>query len=243
MKLNYLIIFIFILYSNVNFSQDSIDVLKLFDYDSKAWVRKKFNIDSFQTYVEYTFQKDTFFLTFRRDDNKIYVKLKNDVVIVEGHFGSRQSCTYYAKDGIFIYRYPNGILKKIEEYKCNNKTGKWISFYENGVISKIENYTSFSRNIDSICYNCSILEFENVMLHHDYIEFYDNGTVKVEGKYKITFDAKDSIKFIQYDFETYSENIVTTYGKYHLPKSSKTGFWNYYNSDGKLVKIEDHGNQ
>ena len=47
------------------------------------------------------------------------------------------------------------------------------------------------------------------MLHHDYIEFYDNGTVKVEGKYKITFDAKDSIKFIQYDFETYSENIVT----------------------------------
>lgn len=163
---------------------------------------------------------------------------KNGVVLVEGHYkggmGSRCGCVM-KKHGIWVYRYRSGGLKEIGSYDCRlGKTGTWTYYYENGQLRKVETYAT--------PYLESFVKLEVEKLRHfmtlsgPYLEYYENGQIKVDGYYTImeAYSEVDTIYHV--DLETYELIPEVVFGEFWIPKSVPTGIWHTYAKDGTLLE-------
>ena len=155
-----------------------------------------------------------------------------------GGMGTRCGCVP-RPHGQWLARYRNGALKETGVYDCNWKTGTWIYYYENGNIAKVETwvYPYFEFATESAWPNAFGAR-EN-LLKGDYIEYYDNGKPKIEGKYEIVEVHNQIDSIIRFNPHTYEDIKIPIDGKYWVRKSVKVGIWKEFQWDGSLIKMEE----
>ena len=152
-----------------------------------------------------------------------------------------QSVQYYVKNKpigikeIFDFQ---GVKIIEEEYFSYTDSIFHKSFYPNGQISKagliyrgrkfkVWKHYSESGQLEKEC------DYENDYESGDYKEYYANGVVKIEGKYKINIKEGEEY-IVKFDAQK-GERIKT---KKKVKVSVKDGEWIYRDSEGSVEKIE-----
>jgi antitoxin component YwqK of YwqJK toxin-antitoxin module len=163
---------------------------------------------------------------------------RKGITIVDGHqlggMGTKCGCEPMS-NGYWIERYDNGNLKAQGKYDCSRKSGTWIYYHGNGQVKKIENYkkpyidifTNEKIGLDTLK--------NNYLLEGPYLEYYQNGTLKTDGKYEIVEEYSETDTLYTVDVETYELIKEVTVGNFWIPKSKKHGIWNEYSKEGKLI--------
>ena len=174
------------------------------------------------------------------NSNRYTETTKDGVLIVDGHKRAGVCGCSSKPHGYWIERYRNGNLKEQGNYYCNTRVGTWIYYYENGQIAKLE---SLHKPYDSIIRTLGgkkgfVKEYN--LREGPYLEYYPNGQLKIEGHYEIV-EAYATIDTIYtFDPETYEKTPHLIEGEFWIPRSEKSGGWNYYDVNGNLIKKEDN---
>lgn len=118
-----------------------------------------------------------------------------------------------AVHGIFQKFYQNGNIMESGHKDRHNDTGNWKYWNENGILIKECNY-------------------EKGRLKGKYTEYYPNGLVKLTGNY-VHINGQDSV---------YTEDLLTGELTMEIMDTddipAKDGQWQYYRSNGELIKTE-----
>ena len=168
-----------------------------------------------------------------------YIEInKEGIIIVSGHksggMGTKCGCGLMS-NGYWIEKYNNGALKEQGKYDCRRKSGTWIYYYKNGQVKKIENYKKPYANFFTHERIALDTLKNNYLLEGPYIEYYENGALKIDGKYEIVEEYSEIDTLFTIDMETYELIAEVTIGEFWIPKSKKSGKWNEYSKEGKLI--------
>lgn len=170
---------------------------------------------------------------------KFQIVTLEGIIITDGqltsHGGEQEA------NGFWIERYRNGNLKEHGNYYTNDKIGTWVYFHDNGNIKKVETLkrpysTELSEYPRSYTFKYEETILSNPPLKSGYYkEFYENGNLKLEGQFVIMekFQTRDTI--ITFNPESYENILNITEGEFWKPKALKTGVWNNFDENGKLV--------
>ncbi len=178
---------------------------------------------------------------FANTDKYIEVS-KEGVLLIEGYKLGNCGCEPQS-NGYWIERYRNGNLKNQGEYECGRKIGRWIYYFENGQIAKIENFKkTYDKFIMSLPDGSDINNpFYRMSLPEGrYLEYYPNGQLKIEGRYKIIEEFSKTDTVSTFDMDTYEETVKVYEGEFWNAKSKKSGVWNSYAENGEVIKHEKY---
>lgn len=125
-------------------------------------------------------------------------------------------------DGEWISRYPSGLIMNRKHFEEGMLNGNWQTYYE-GLPQQLWIEGKYHNNAKTGVWK----------------EYYSNGQLKLEGRFNedikaiiITDNNIDSLQSI------YKDEILEYYLSANLPFNFKSGIWNYYSDDGKLLKEE-----
>ena len=121
--------------------------------------------------------------------------------------------------------YESGEIKEIGNFICNRKYGTWLYFYKSGQLKKYERYDG----LQIIGSNPDV-----GYLNGAYLEYHQNGNIKVSGTYRI-IEENDSIYL--FNMETYEEEIECCEWR---PKSVKIGKWYTYDNTGEIINTQEY---
>jgi hypothetical protein len=195
------------------------------------WVNQGYNYNLECGISIDTVTKDTIFESLKYGYRKI--KSEDGVILSYGRIfgGMGTDCGCEAiPHGYWINRNRDNTVREEGEYYCNQKMGIWC-FYENGTISKIESYSKAYPNY---------IKRNNRLTYRSgpYYQFHANGTMKVEGFYRIIEEYSNTDTVFIFNSDTYEQEIKIEHGDYWVPRSVKYGVWKYYNDSGNLIKEE-----
>lgn len=121
--------------------------------------------------------------------------------------------------GKWIRYYSSGEIEEIGQIECNRKIGNWIYFYKNGSINRYEKYDKFV-----------LFEFgHSAYLNGAYVEYYEDGTIKVLGNYKV---LEEYVKYQKLNIDTYETMEECCRWQ---PKSFKFGKWVEFDENGDIT--------
>ena len=123
---------------------------------------------------------------------------------------------YFSHTDSIFYKsfYPDGQINKAGIIYRDRKFRLWKDYSESGELEK----------------EC---EYENDYANGKYKEFYPNGIVKVEGRYKVIVEEGEEI-VLKFDMQTHKE----TKSLKEVKISVKEGKWIYRKEEGDIEKIE-----
>jgi hypothetical protein len=179
---------------------------------------------------------------YARKSHRYLEVTKEGIEIIDGHWrgGMSSPCGCIVKPhGYWIERYRNGNLKEQGTYFCNEKIGTWIYYHENGQIAKVEHLKEpYETTFFQMAEGLGIRLDNRPIREGAYLEYYPNGQIKVDGFYVIgeAFSTTDTV--FTADPDTYELTGEVIEGAFWLPASFKTGHWNEYTADGRLVSHE-----
>ena len=158
------------------------------------------------------------FISKKYTDYKMYDR--NSRLILEGDVGGRIYRDYFKRFGKWTAYYPEtGKPKVTGYYYADLPIGLWSYFYPNGQLKKT--FTVSQVWSDSMYQTCKVGFYE---------EYYESGSVKITGFYKIVADSTE------YDFNLggfKSRDVKTAVSK-------PFGIWQYFKVDGKLDRKEEY---
>lgn len=211
--------------------------IKKFNFDLKN--RNSVKVDSLFDYKVWWSSRPEDTIFYFEKSNYFFIKSKNNILLAQGFLDGQCSECNFEINGEYIERYSNGNTKSIGKFICGNRIGRWIYFHNNGVPFKIINYKYIS-NIRSkpLLFDDEPLELEKEFVEGDYIELYENGSMKEHGSYVIYEKLVDSLNVRSLDNKNYT--VIDHYkkGRFWIPFSVKVGNWYYYNQFGTLIKTE-----
>lgn len=198
---------------------------------------KQISNGDFCVYVD-TLTLDTLFEDYSIEPWLILLKTKDNIELLRGALyggmGTKCGCTPLP-NGLWVKRYRNGHLKEMGEYDCNKKKGTWLYYHENGNLKIRETY--------KLPYLTPLVRYDfgntKYLLNGLYSEYYENGVLKLEGKYVIAeeFSSIDTLLTVQ--SETHELLRTPIIGSFWNPKSIKIGIWKEMDEKQKRVKKEN----
>lgn len=163
----------------------------------------------------------TVFLSF--DAPYIYRLLDmKEHILVQGELGADLDGGHLlVKNGQWSEFYKDGSIKSTGYYEANRAIGYWEYYYPNGAKRKAFQYSKVEWE-----------GIEHLLLLGAYEEFYNNGQVKIIGKYTYRIDT------VEVSGTTSSPGTPEFE---YLPVAKKAGIWYYYQANGELFKEEKYG--
>lgn len=160
-------------------------------------------------------------------------------IIINGNKSGDCGCEPIA-NGFWVYYYQNGNIKEQGSFDCGEKVNTWITFYRNGSVKQVQNFRKpYTKSFVWQFGDTLNLRKIKPMEFGQYLEYYDNGQLKVSGQYDIIHLKSTSDSIVVLDKETYEKTYQGIEGEFWLPKSIKIGTWKYYDVVGELEKIEN----
>lgn len=160
------------------------------------------------------------FLSFASPYNYRLLDMKEHV-LVEGTLGERlENGHLLVKEGRWTEYYKEGGIKSTGYYEANQPLGYWEYYYPNGIKKRAYQYSKIAWN-----------DQDYLLMLGAYEEFYNNGQIKLIGKYT---SGIDTIAING----TEDANGVPEF-KY-VPVAKRTGTWYYYQANGALFKEEKY---
>ena len=111
-------------------------------------------------------------------------------------------------NGIYESYYLDGNLKANGNYNSDLRNGEWKWFYSDGTLKIVEVYTNGHINGKIIGYfpdGTTERVFNVINGNGDFVQYYDNGVVKVKGYYSM-YNPSGIWKFYNKDGNIVSEN-------------------------------------
>lgn len=174
-----------------------------------------------------------------------YTFWRNKTILVEGYINPNKGGSEAEgglRKGIWVFRYDNGDTLAIGKYdNSGNKIDKWISYYPNQQTKKVENYLLYDTQLIWDIDSNKTKEVLKSKKHGEYLEYYENGQIKIQGKYKSEIIQKDSAYSVSYqEHWEVPMPMLWRYTKGFIIVTKKTGKWFYYDEKGILRKEEDY---
>ncbi len=188
-----------------------------------------------------TLTSDTLFANY--EIGQRILKSKENVELsrgsVYGGLGTKCGCTP-VPHGLWVKRHRNGYMKEAGEYFCNRKVGTWTYYHGNGNLKKVETYElPYLEFLTEQGEPWDTLKNKEYLINGLYAEFYENGNLKIEGRYEIIEEFSNIDTLITFELETYNEIKTPITGAFWIPKSVKVGLWKEIDENGKLLKVEN----
>ena len=135
----------------------------------------------------------------------------------------------------YIDYYDNGVVREIVNFNANDEyDGLYLEFFENGKVAKEAEYKTL-RCIS----NGNVKEIKDSVANvysGSYKEYFINGMIKIRGHYSET-NCFENLNHETVKGSIHSkENDAIMISIQHLP--IKEGAWEYYDSNGNILKIE-----
>lgn len=149
--------------------------------------------------------------------------------------------------GKVIYYYPDGSIAKKCRLKHGYHFGKVVTYYQSGKVGNIMHYSNNSTNgrFRAFYENGKLMvegKYKEGARKGIWKEFFENGQLKLKGKYCTDIDP---IKIT-------GENKFQVIQKYPLLEDDilyigcvvdfKSGLWEYFDKNGRLIKTEEYEN-
>jgi MORN repeat variant len=180
-------------------------------------------------------------------DNKTnrFTFWRNKTILVEGDANPNEEGNAGeggARKGTWIFRHDNGeTLAKGKYDDYGNKIDKWLFYYPNKQLRKVENYLLFDNHLTWDIDSNKIWQVVESKKHGEYLEYHENGQIKIRGKYKSEIILKDSAYLIDYqELDQIPDPSMQRYTKGFIIATKKIDKWLYYDDKGILVKEEDY---
>ncbi|RYD96947.1 MAG: hypothetical protein EOP54_12290, partial [Sphingobacteriales bacterium] len=162
----------------------------------------------------------TVFLSFDHPSRYRLLDMKEQV-LVEGTLGEGLDGGHLlVKNGQWSEYYKNGTIKSTGYYAANQPLGYWEYYYPNGVKRKTYQYAKVEWD-----------GREYPLMLGAYEEFYNNGQVKIIGKYTYRIDTVEAEGVVSSGSEPEIE---------YVPVTKKAGTWYYYRANGEIFKEEKY---
>ena len=162
----------------------------------------------------------TVFLSFDKPYTYRLLDMKEHV-LVEGELGEElEGGHLLGKNGRWSEFYKNGSIKSVGYYEANQTLGYWEYYHPNGAKRKTFQYSKVEWE-----------GMEYLLLLGAYEEFYNNGQIKILGKYTYRIDTVEVAGTVTASGEPEVELI---------PVSKRAGIWYYYQANGELFKEEKY---
>ncbi|MEN9610149.1 MAG: hypothetical protein RLZZ628_963 [Bacteroidota bacterium] len=147
-----------------------------------------------------------------------------------------------ARTGIWTFRYDDGKLFATGKYdSAGNKIGKWLFYYPSGELKKIIHYRFWDLTLVWDVDSNKHFLVQKSKLDEKYLEYYENGKLKVSGTYKSEVLWKDSAYVVSSQhYCEIPDTSLQRYTKGQIFVTRKTQKWLYYDEQGILVKEENY---
>jgi len=161
-------------------------------------------------------------IVFIAKDYQEYKIFNNkNILLVKGNLGGKKIVDYFQQNGNWTEYYESGVIRSAGNYSQSEPIGEWRYYYPNGQLRKQFNISLIIT--DSAATYCKTGK---------YLEYYDNGKIKVSGFYKAYIDTMIAV---QYNLDA-DGNMIEI--KARAASSKPAQKWRFYNSEGKLEKVE-----
>lgn len=160
------------------------------------------------------------FISFNPPYNYRLLDMKEHV-LVQGELGEQlESGHLLVKNGLWTEFYKDGNIKSKGYYEANQPLGYWEYYHPNGAKKKTFQYAKVPW--DGMAY---------WLLLGAYEEFYNNGQLKIMGKYTYRIDT------------VAVEGVMSPGGEpeyQYVPVAQRAGIWYYYRANGEMFKEEKY---
>lgn len=160
---------------------------------------------------------------FINDDLVYKLFDKDNKLLVEGTVSNDGD--KFLHEGKWAEYYSNGKVKKTGYYHKDNPVGTWQKYYPNGHLMTVYSYTLLEEGASYYC------------MSGTYLEYFENGQLKLSGLYKAVIDDRGKDTVYVEDPETGKKTRKVISSK--TPKPEKFGIWEYYDEKGEMIKKEE----
>lgn len=168
-------------------------------------------------------EQDSLWMVFLSFDAPYIYRLLDmkEHVLVEGELGEQpEGGQLLVKHGRWSEFYKDGSIRSTGYYEANQPLGYWEYYYPNGAKRKSFQYSKVAWE-----------GFEYLLMLGAYEEFYNNGQVKIIGKYTYRIDT----------VEAGNSPVAGAAEVTYVPVSKRAGTWYYFQANGELFKEEKYG--